>query len=232
MSGFLRRLAAGVTDARPATHPFVESSYAFVPPEAESSLPTTLPAPESSSDDAHESPLPPFRAGDHEAPAPASPSLRPLARPAEPLAARAPFRPLLAPAPAFTAPARGEPDAPSFAPVPDPLRDEHAAGPSAKRPLVAADPADADASTAASPRRDDPRANALQPRLAPARPAAQDAARVAPARAEPNEIQIHIGRIEVVALPSPAPRAAPPPAPKGLDLGAYLRRKGTNGGAG
>lgn len=46
-----------------------------------------------------------------------------------------------------------------------------------------------------------------------------------PAR-EPDEIQIHIGRIEVAALPPAPVRPAPKPAHKSLDLGAYLKRRG------
>jgi hypothetical protein len=46
---------------------------------------------------------------------------------------------------------------------------------------------------------------------------------VAPPAPEPD-IQIHIGRIEVLAVP-PAQRPAPaPPARKAMDLGAYLKR--------
>jgi hypothetical protein len=40
----------------------------------------------------------------------------------------------------------------------------------------------------------------------------------------PDEIQINIGRIEVIAVPPPAPRPAPAPARKGLSLDEYLSR--------
>jgi hypothetical protein len=43
---------------------------------------------------------------------------------------------------------------------------------------------------------------------------------------ETDEIQIHIGRIEVTALPPAPVRPAPKPAHKSLDLGAYLKRRG------
>jgi hypothetical protein len=46
---------------------------------------------------------------------------------------------------------------------------------------------------------------------------------------EPDEIQIHIGRIEVTAVPPAPVRPAPRPANKSLDLGAYLKRR--DGGA-
>jgi hypothetical protein len=40
-----------------------------------------------------------------------------------------------------------------------------------------------------------------------------------------DEIQIHIGRIEVIAAPPPAPRAAPAPARKSMSLDDYLSRR-------
>jgi hypothetical protein len=43
---------------------------------------------------------------------------------------------------------------------------------------------------------------------------------------EPDEIQIHIGRIEVVAVPPPvAPPASPKPRPGTPSLDEYLRRR-------
>ena len=40
-----------------------------------------------------------------------------------------------------------------------------------------------------------------------------------------DDIQIHIGRIEVLAVTQPASRPAPPQARKGLSLDEYLRRR-------
>jgi hypothetical protein len=51
-----------------------------------------------------------------------------------------------------------------------------------------------------------------------------------PVQAQPEEIQIHIGRIEVLAVPQVASRPAATPARKGLNLDDYLsRRNGRSG---
>ena len=50
------------------------------------------------------------------------------------------------------------------------------------------------------------------------------------AQQQADDIQIHIGRIEVVAVPQPAPRPAPAPTRKGLSLDEYLsHRNGRSG---
>lgn len=59
---------------------------------------------------------------------------------------------------------------------------------------------------------------------------AQAPARFEPISRKPDEIRIHIGRIEVAAVSAPAPRQAAPPARKSLDLSEYLKRG--NGRAG
>jgi hypothetical protein len=41
---------------------------------------------------------------------------------------------------------------------------------------------------------------------------------------EPDSIEIHIGRIEVTAVPPPAARPAAPSRPKSVNLGEYLKR--------
>jgi len=51
-----------------------------------------------------------------------------------------------------------------------------------------------------------------------------------PRPAQPEEIQIHIGRIEVLAVPQAVSRPAAAPARKGLSLDEYLsRRNGRSG---
>ena len=49
--------------------------------------------------------------------------------------------------------------------------------------------------------------------------------RSAPAEREPDKIEIHIGRIEVTAVPQEAPRPATARARKSLNLGEYLKRR-------
>ena len=63
---------------------------------------------------------------------------------------------------------------------------------------------------------------AIPPRSAPARERRSSPTR--PGIETPDEIQIHIGRIEVTAVPPPPPRPAAPPLRKSLDLGEYLKR--------
>jgi len=48
--------------------------------------------------------------------------------------------------------------------------------------------------------------------------------RAAASQSEPDEIQIHIGRIEVTAVPQTAPRPAAVPASKSINLDEYLKR--------
>jgi hypothetical protein len=47
-----------------------------------------------------------------------------------------------------------------------------------------------------------------------------------PTRSEPDDIQIHIGRIEVIAAPPPAPRAPAAPASRSTKLDDYLNGRG------
>jgi hypothetical protein len=49
--------------------------------------------------------------------------------------------------------------------------------------------------------------------------------RSAPAEREPDKIEIHIGRIEVTAVPQEAPRPAAARARKSLNLSEYLKRR-------
>jgi hypothetical protein len=60
----------------------------------------------------------------------------------------------------------------------------------------------------------------------PLRPAyqTQDARSASGAGRQADDIQIHIGRIEVTAVPPPAPRVVKPPE-KGPSLDAYLKRR-------
>ncbi len=58
---------------------------------------------------------------------------------------------------------------------------------------------------------------AAPPRIDPVR-------RASAPRSEPDEIHIHIGKIEVAAIAPPPPRAAAPAPRKGINLDEYLRR--------
>jgi hypothetical protein len=62
------------------------------------------------------------------------------------------------------------------------------------------------------------------------KPSAEVSRRPASPPHEPDEIHIHIGRIEVAAISPPAPRPAAPPARKSLDLSEYLKRSNRRSG--
>jgi hypothetical protein len=59
---------------------------------------------------------------------------------------------------------------------------------------------------------------------------AEFSARPPAAEREANDIQIHIGRVEVVAVPQAAPSRATAPARKAISLEDYLRRRDGRGG--
>jgi hypothetical protein len=69
-----------------------------------------------------------------------------------------------------------------------------------------------------------PPAIQVQSLRAAAPPRVDSVRRASAPRSEPDEIHIHIGRIEVAAV-APSPQRAAPPAPrKGINLDEYLRR--------
>jgi hypothetical protein len=61
-------------------------------------------------------------------------------------------------------------------------------------------------------------------RAAASEAAAQRNAQIMRPPLQAEEIQIHIGRIEVIAVPPPATRSAAAPARKGQSLDEYLSR--------
>jgi hypothetical protein len=79
---------------------------------------------------------------------------------------------------------------------------------------------------------DEPRPAAIAqfaPRLGPAQPGLAPHSKPVKPRSHNDahgsgEIQIHIGRIEVTAVPPPLPRPTAPPARKSINLGEYLKR--------
>jgi hypothetical protein len=88
--------------------------------------------------------------------------------------------------------------------------------PRRQREIVQASPLRPPKSSAVSAafRADSPRAAALQIFSEPSR-----------AEGGPDDIQIHIGRVEVIAVPPAAPRPAAAPARKAMSLDEYLRRR-------
>ena len=151
-------------------------------------------------------------------------------------ATRDPFQPLL-PLATQTAQATSPPPSTPFAAPqraahpaapPPPERAPHAVPTSTWdfQPLVAEKLPDRSA-TAAEPRRElvaKSESPVASPRSSPGRisPPAAPVQRVPPPRTE--DIQIHIGRVEVIAMPPPAPREPRPPARKSQTLDEYLRR--------
>ncbi len=233
MSGLLRRLAAqaggqrGVTLHAPARLPFQPAPERLE--SVESLLPTALPGAAAPS-------LMARPVTSVVAPEPAVP-------PAQPRAARPEIPVEMPPAPAT----RAEEQPPALEPMPpEPLLAEQplnlfiqvpnnpdipvqetAAPPTGSHPTAPRHeaPARADATPPS------PTVPRLPPLLAPMAPATAPQPRVAPAQAEPaprqpDEVHIHIGRIEVTAIQETAParreaRKGPPP----LSLDDYLARR-------
>jgi len=93
-------------------------------------------------------------------------------------------------------------------------------GPMIAEVVSSAPASSADSQAAGAAKRDAPSV----PAPVSSRPVISGAAVARRARApQPEDIQIHIGRIEVIALPPAAPRVAPPAVRKGLTLDEYLR---------
>jgi hypothetical protein len=210
MSSYFERMASGVLQPARAIHPVLGSLWAAPSrsAELETSVETTSPAMAAREPVAREIDHARAPRGEARPFAPIADVAEPLSQPRESNRSAQPFQPI----------AEVEPFIPAAATELRAAQSEQAAeaievseviyrGPSAAAaftPLVA--------KTALSPRSHSPVA-AIRPQ-----PAAQ------PPR-EPDEIEIHIGRIEVTAAPQQAaPRPIAQPARKSLDLGEYLRR--------
>ena len=230
MSGYLQRLASRALNAREAIHPVVGSIFAPAAPGGdqpsfvlEEDEQVTV-APEPATGSASTPPFPPSRADVR--PFEISPDAdAPLVPPEQSSAPRPPavLRPADAPAQGETA---VEPDLVAQL-QPEPI-DARGAPASAPRLLRVAHSAGRTTSPQPSARV----ANGA-PRDVPA-PAQDRLARPVPAPAfhhppaphrEQDEIQIHIGRIEVTAVP-PGPAVAPPARPPRTapDLAVYLKK--------
>ncbi len=225
MSGFLQRLASGVLHAQPAIHPVVGTIWSpagMQGPDMTKSLATAETF--ESSVEVRVSPLP--RRADAPAPPARQPSTQQPAKPQIPPERSAPVsesavhkdaeQPAIVEAVAFQ-PLVSSAVISALPPAPQATSPEHT-GPQplhrieTARPLVPAPPMPVPVPAGA--------------RIAPSfPPPSQRQAQPAPSLAEESDsIEIHIGRIEVLAAPPrPAQPAAPRPARKSLDLGEYLR---------
>ncbi len=211
MTGFVQRLAAGAVRARPRLHPLVGSIFGPAAPEA-AALPEIDRLVETEQSARTILPELPVRAKAR-APAGRSPPEVPLAKPHtepqdQPPVAET-FRPLVAPMPREAKLSALSEVIGRLAPSPAPPGERAAAEP---KSLVAAAP------KLVGDRRREMGRN--EPVAAPRQLGAS------PRRERGTEdIQIHIGRIEIIAVPPPvaAPKAAP--APKAMSLDDYLSRR-------
>jgi len=235
MTGFLRRLASGVLHTEPAIHPEVGSMWSA--PRAaepvESSGEILVPPPSRPADHGTSSPLEPIRdtttretAPHPQTEQPAIHGTQPESSVAEAPTFKTAFKPLVP---------LSQPHA--FAAPPTP---RHALGASLASAPARNREAVLPAGPAAPPQtaHPQPSLHAQSSRLpistsrisAPLPPAAREPApsrppqRAQPPASEPDSIEIHIGRIEVLAASPPPPQPAPQPARKSLDLAEYLRR--------
>lgn len=221
MSGYLQRLVQTVAGRGDSVHPrtgsiFSPRSEEIRPPQPEETeqLTTAQPRPRPHAMSPEQQPSEPTRSvrpgAEHAPLLPIAPDARsadyvPPRVPAAPRPAGAPVEPLDAlpweqPAEPSGSPLAAEADVDITVPAPAPggVRD-------AFRPVMKPTRA-SDAVTGAAASRDMHRRHAAR------------------AGRQPDDIQIHIGRIEVIAVPPPAPRAPKPPD-RSLSLDAYLSRR-------
>lgn len=203
MSGYFRRIASGVLHPQHAIHPAVGSLW--VPPrntapseQLSETMETIVPRSSNQPDAQHTRSALTRMSTEQQSAAPRKDF---SARGSNPIEAKLePEHPLLAVRDATIRQARDGPHA------------DDLARPTAFTPLVATSS----------------RASMLQPRgIVPASTLSRKRTLpVTPSPAsQPDEIEIHIGRIEVAAvLPQPAPRPPAPPVRKTMDLGEYLKR--------
>jgi hypothetical protein len=207
MSGYLRRIASSVLHPQRAIHPAVGSLWMplrnTVPSEQLSETIETIVPRSSTQPDAQHTRSDPTRMGTEQRSA-APRHVLPTRAPKPFEAKLEPEHPLIAVRDATRTQAR------------DGQHADDLARPTAFTPLVATSS----------------RASMLQPRgIAPASMLSRE--RTLPVipspSSQPDEIEIHIGRIEVAAvLPQPAPHPPARPVRKTLDLGEYLKRDRRN----
>jgi hypothetical protein len=214
MTGFVQRLAAGATRARPRLHPLVGSIFGPVAPEA-AALPEIDRLVEIERGSI--SPALPVRARAR-APADRSSPEAVRAKPPAESQGQSPvteaFQPLVVPPPEGNLSALSEiigrlaptaaatlPDEPAVAAEPKPLA------------VAAPRPVGSRRSETVLPARNEP---IPVPRQLGASPRRERGA---------EDIQIHIGRIEVIAVPPPVAAPKTAPAPKAMSLDDYLSRR-------
>jgi hypothetical protein len=215
MTGFLRRLASGVLHSERAIHPAVGSMWSAqrVAEAIESSGENLVP-PTRHADDPAPWMIQPIRdAMRGDAPHRAEPPTESRRNVAE----TAGFKPLVP---------LSQPNAASR--TPDFARDHEAfvpTGPGAPREPAHSQPA-LHAQSSFLPIATSRIPAAPSPAGREAAPLSRPSQGAQPPASEHDAIEIHIGRIEVLAAPPPPAQPAPRPARKSLDLGEYLRRDG------
>lgn len=234
MKSFLRHLAAGVIRPQTSVHPFPESIYSGE--QSHRSAGRVAPIVSASSMEHEAVSTVPTAIPFHRASQPVASS--PLESQAE-TAARAPFQPLLpqylresaqATSPFAHLPQQSDGDTPSPSSSPK-LRIAHDEGHDGSERVVVGQASQSERAVAKQfPLIPVPSQNQVLAAQLKAARAAQTPPRAYAEAPHSDDIQIHIGRVEVVAVQQAEPRRTPAPARKGLSLDEYLsRRNGRNG---
>jgi hypothetical protein len=220
MSNFLRRLAATVTQSQARLQPMLGSIFEpaalpltdYFPTQGESSSQTFASHRQETATPYFDTPASSLISSNR------SPAADQLLLPAQ-IAADPHLRPITFSSPRDTrVPAHGSPS------IEDPVSPSKSSKSEAANQLASLGPYHPLITASQQPA---PKVQPLESLPIPAalRTSASEAAgRSQPAHREPDEIYIHIGRIEVAAIAKPAPRPAAAPAQKSLNLDDYLRR--------
>lgn len=227
MSNFLDRLASSAAKPQPRLHPILGSIYApavplagadsFASSASSVDAETTAPSPRGTRrtwvrDSEATQLLPPTVSLHSDRSANEQPVFAPTPSPMSTT-----FRPIVVLADRGASDSASEVSGQNEAVHSSPLHaDFRHAFPTAVQPLVSSDRA---STSAVQPTRH-PAPHAANTHIAKS----ESSRRAAQAQREPDEIHIHIGRIEIAAITPPASRPAPAAARKSLNLDDYLRR--------